>query len=147
MLYLTPTVSLLELIYTLLSLTGMVLTGYIAYDNYRDLRALHRQHANGYSRLTASIGIWDAVAAMIFHGLFLLLGMLALFAPNPPASRRLVADLFALGFILMQILILTVQGRNQLARQAIRDKLRRKGNPHDSHWVERCRKCVAGEEK
>lgn len=125
MINVTPTASLLEIVYTLFSILGIATMVYATNDNRRDLRVLKLRGVNSYSRLTASIGVWDSAAAGLFHVLFFSLGVLGLMAPPPPPDRALMSTVFTLGFIAMQALILGVQIRNQLARLRIRRRLRR----------------------
>lgn len=136
----------LQILYTSLSVCGIGLMLYIAYDNWYDLQILLRRRVNGYARLTASIGIWDAIAAACFHCLFLILGILALRTPLPIGwERQRTAILFTIGFIVMQMLILGVQSRNQAARIWIRRRMQREPQLEDPKWHTRCRECLVGE--
>lgn len=125
MINVTPTASLLEIIYTAFSLMGIAVMAYATIDNRSDLQVLKVRGVNSYSRLTASIGVWDSVAAGLFHVLFFVLGVLGLMAAPPPPDRATMSTIFTLGFIAMQMLILGVQVRNQIARLRIRRRLSR----------------------
>lgn len=110
--YLTPTVSLIELIFTLcVALPGWLAAFRSLWLAWGDLLAVKREwpvasqivtRDDEQNLLTARMGIWIHLAALAARSFFLLLGIQALNAPPPadPERRPTVAAYFAVYIIL-----------------------------------------------
>jgi hypothetical protein len=134
---LTPTISLLEALWSSQSIAGIIVTIWAAWDGWLDFRASRADLQLGLITAadhwadfkTAMIGILAALGGMIAHCLFLSLGVLGATLPPPPPNRAVASLVTGLIFLMMQTVMLVCQIGVQLLRRSLRHRPNSQGEP------------------
>lgn len=127
-------VPLIEWVWTLLAVTGVLVCAWVLIDGYKDLGALREMIRlamqrglpipNGNSVVIVRMNLRAAHAGAILHTFFLLLGLLALRSPDPEFS--LFYGLLGSGYIL----VAATNVRALILNQIDRVRMRRNGGDH-----------------
>lgn len=83
----TPTVSLVELIWVLSALIGEITHGLGINDARKDLRALRQEQVNGRLKMRAHGDMVEEISRLVIQGLLLAAGVMAMTRPTAPTSR------------------------------------------------------------
>jgi DMSO/TMAO reductase YedYZ heme-binding membrane subunit len=79
-----PTVSLVEIEWTLAAAVGAAYSGWFLWQNWQNLLAWRRAGRNGEIRLTAEILVVIGWVLLVVHLVFVSLGVLSFFVASPP---------------------------------------------------------------
>ncbi len=116
---LTPTITLVELEWTITAAIGCSYSGWFLIDSYQDLRWLRRSERNGANQDAAQILILMAGVLLGVHLLFLIIGGLSMTVPSPshPSAAGRVAGV---GFTWVGQLLVVLLARVQVLRSRLR---------------------------
>ena len=103
---LTETISIVELVWTVLAAFGFTLHMALVVDALKDKAALKALRPDGPRNLIANINLWDDASRAVLQVAFLSIGLYAMFIPPNPASTQ--SALPGVIIILMEIMLIVV---------------------------------------
>lgn len=118
-------VDALELIWTAISLIGLIAAARGVKDALRDRRILRESSTNSGLMLIASGDLRREALRMYVQGFFLLLGVIALLSPPSSAPRTTVGSILAVGFVAAAFCITVSTVLDRRLRSQLEEQLRK----------------------
>ena len=112
-------VRIVEWSFSVMGAIGVGVCVYTAFDAWADLRARARLGLNGDLEVVGRVARRGALASMLMHGAFLVLGISALLSRPPPqiyGRSVMVATIY----VVVQLVVVIAQVRNQFDRSRVR---------------------------
>lgn len=116
----------MQVYYTLVSIIGICVNIWAAFDSLQDLKRLRFAKINSLVERTGRIAFRDVISIVATHIVFFSLGLLSLTAPvriNPDLARAVLILLFIFLVSGVQTFIVVAQTMNQYERIIIRNTL------------------------
>lgn len=113
-------VRVVEWMFSLLGLAGVAICVYTTLDAWADLRARARVGMNGDLKTAGHIARRAALASMMLHAGFLVVGLSAILGAGPPPRLYARSVMVGLLYVFMQLAVVFAQVRNQYDRNVIR---------------------------
>jgi hypothetical protein len=113
-------VRVVDAAFTSLALIGVLVCLYTGLDAQRDLRARARANIDGGLKTTGRVARRSALASMLLHLGFFLIGLTSILGPLPATDRWQRSIVVGGAFVVVQSVIVWSQIRNQLDRAQLR---------------------------
>ena len=117
------TISLIELIWTVPAVVGLVLTSWQVRDIWGDRQTLHRSRWNGLARLQVEHWLRSELLVLVIHISLTSIGVVAMTQPPSPATNAtpsVLGVVLTAVFVAVPMLLMIRSAGDRVVRQAIR---------------------------
>ena len=116
---LTSTVSVVELMWTILAGLGFMVHMALVIDAIKDKAALKGLPPEGPRNLVANINLWDDASRAVLQVAFLIIGLYAMFTPPNAAANSSASALPGIIILLMEVMLIVVSVSDLRAKVAL----------------------------